>query len=898
MLALGPFSFVVPWALAGLAAIPIIWWILRVTPPAPRRVAFPPIRLLLRLMNREESAAKAPLWLLLLRMLLVVYVIFGAAHPLLNAADELKGDGPLILVVDDGWASAVNWKGRQNMMLGLVDQAERGDRPVIILTTAPDGSKTGKSRLHMLQAVEARRFVESLQPKPWPTRRKTVLKSLVENEALKQGKRGHVVWLSDGLAGPATDAFVQVLGELGEVTVVRDSADFMPVMLCAPVPKGTGLNLTAVRPATDGAATYNLLAFGQDGRVLAREPLVFADGKNTASVYLDLPPELRNRLARFDIEGQSSAASHVLVDERWRRRPVGILDRDAGLSDQPLLSGHYYLKRALNPFTEVRTGTTEKLLGRQLAVLVMDDPGLIGKAEQRKITAWIERGGVLVRFAGPRLSQSKDGLLPVKLRQGDRVLGGALSWQKPAPLAAFDIDSPFSGLEVSNEVRIRRQVLAQPSLDLPEKTWARLVDGTPLVTAEKRKRGWVVLVHTMANTGWSNLPLSGLFVDMLRRLVALSQGVVSKLGGPPLPPVLVMDGFGRLGSPTAGVTAIAGAAFAKTIPSPKHPPGFYGEEAERRALNLSAQLPDPKALNVEGNGAREDIYGERHEMDLRPWLLGAALILAVLDLAISLALRGLLTFATASAVFIAIVMSGGTTWAESSESFAKKASLKTSIAYIKSGLDKVDATSHSGLKMLSLIVERRTAADLGEPIAIDPATEELSFFPLIYWPVTGRYANISQGAVLRLNEYLRGGGTILFDTRDHQSGREAETMRRLALVLDIPPVQPVPASHVLTRSFYLMRKFPGRITGGRIWVERAGSRVNDGVSAVIVGNHDWAAAWAADEAQQPLYPVIPGGERQREMAFRFGINLVMYVLTGNYKSDQVHAPAILERLGQ
>ena len=200
--------------------------------------------------------------------------------------------------------------------------------------------------------------------------------------------------------------------------------------------------------------------------------------------------------------------------------------------------------------------------------------------------------------------------------------------------------------------------------------------------------------------------------------------------------------------------------------------------------------------------------------------------------------------------------------------------------------------------MLSLIVERRTAAELGEPVAIEPATDDLSFFPLIYWPVTGRHANPSQSAVLQLNEYLRSGGTILFDTRDHQNGREAETMRRLALVLDIPPVQPVPSNHVLTRSFYLMREFPGRITGGRIWIERAGARINDGVSSVVVGNHDWAAAWAVDGSQQPLFPVIPGGERQRELAFRFGINLVMYVLTGNYKSDQVHAPAILERLGQ
>jgi hypothetical protein len=145
--------------------------------------------------------------------------------------------------------------------------------------------------------------------------------------------------------------------------------------------------------------------------------------------------------------------------------------------------------------------------------------------------------------------------------------------------------------------------------------------------------------------------------------------------------------------------------------------------------------------------------------------------------------------------------------------------------------------------------------------------------------------------------YLRNGGTILFDTRD-QSGADAFGFRELAEALALPALVPVDANHVLTRSFYLLREFPGRWTGGQIWVEKAGERVNDGVSPVIAGSHDWAAAWAMDEAQRPLFAVVPGGEQQREMAFRFGINLVMYTLTGNYKADQVHMPAIIRRLGQ
>ena len=115
--------------------------------------------------------------------------------------------------------------------------------------------------------------------------------------------------------------------------------------------------------------------------------------------------------------------------------------------------------------------------------------------------------------------------MPVKLLSGDRQLGGALSWSTPAHLAPFSPASPFAGLAVPGDVTVNRQVLAEPSPTLGAHTWATLTDGTPLVTAAPLGRGQVVLFHVTANDDWSNLPLSGLFVDMLRRVVSLSAGV-------------------------------------------------------------------------------------------------------------------------------------------------------------------------------------------------------------------------------------------------------------------------------------------------------------------------------------------------------------------------------------
>jgi len=215
-----------------------------------------------------------------------------------------------------------------------------------------------------------------------------------------------------------------------------------------------------------------------------------------------------------------------------------------------------------------------------------------------------------------------------------------------------------------------------------------------------------------------------------------------------------------------------------------------------------------------------------------------------------------------------------------------------------SGDEQVDETSRLGLRGLNGILQRRTAAELGPPQAVDPGADELSFFPLLYWPIVQGYRLPNDLTAERVRAYLQSGGTILFDTRDRSGRADALALRELAYVLNLPPLVPVPRDHVLTRSFYLLDEFPGRWTGGGVWIEKAGERVNDGVASVISGGNDWAAAWAVDEAERPLYPVVPGGERQRELAYRFGVNLVMYTLTGNYKADQVHLPAILERIGQ
>ena len=913
MLQLGPLAFAQPYLLLALLGLPLLWWLLRVTPPSPRTVRFPALRFILGLVTPEETPARTPLWLILLRMAIAALLIVGLAQPLINPTAKLTGSGPLILVIDDDWAAAGQWQARLEVAEELLAQAEREDRAVAVLTTAPSALGEPPAVSDLLTPVAARRLVQGLSPKPWPADRAAALAAL---EGLQIEGSGHAVWLSNGLDDEALGEMAARLQAFGRLDVLQDGSERLPKLVLLPEIEAGGLVLRLRRLTAGAPEQVFVRAIADDGRLVSRAEIGFEADASDAEGLLGLPSELRNRIARLSIEGQDQAGGVLLLDERWRRRPVGLVAGGGGEESQPLLSEIYYLQRALEPFTVLHTGSIEELVERELAVIVLSDVGGLDEPSEQALADWVEAGGLLMRFAGPRVAESEtmDSLLPVRLRGGGRILGGVLTWSTPSRLAPFEADSPFAGLAVPDDVSVSRQVLAEPSLDLGDKTWARLVDGTPLVTADRRENGWVVLVHTTANTEWSTMALSGLFVDMLRRLIALSQGVPSAgEQAADLPPIETLDGFGRLGAPAPTVLAIADQALAEGRVGPRHPPGYYGGEGQRRALNLAPGLPILEPIQALPSGVRLSTYATSGERGIKAWLLAAALVLALADLMIALALRGLLkgrgdkvVAGLFALVFLTVSGPADAQSGSASDNFALEATLETRLAYVMTGVPALDAASRDGLAGLTRVLQRRTSVEPGPPIGVTLGRDDIAFFPLLYWPVAPEQRSLTTVARDAVNDYLEHGGTILFDLRDPSSGarlfgragRSETALQRLIEGIEVPPLVPVPPDHVLTKAFYLMQDFPGRYAGGTLWVADAEGRVNDGVSSVMIGANDWASAWAIDDFGRPRYAVVPGGERQREMAYRVGVNMVMYALTGNYKADQVHVPFILERLGQ
>ncbi|HEX2353656.1 MAG TPA: DUF4159 domain-containing protein, partial [Xanthobacteraceae bacterium] len=553
------------------------------------------------------------------------------------------------------------------------------------------------------------------------------------------------------------------------------------------------------------------------------------------------------------------------------------------------------LTRALGPFADIRLAergspgqAVSHFIEQHLPMLVLADVGNVAEARE-SLTRWLEDGGVLVRFAGPRLAAGDDELVPVRLRRGGRILGGSLSWEQPQQLSAFPRESPFFGMTVPTDVSVSRQVLAEPDATLTERTWATLADGTPLVTAQRRGKGLIVLFHVTADTRWSDLPLSGTFVEMLKRIVSLAGSMAaadsaaanSRGTREVLPPTRILDGFGVFGPPPPTARAVP-ATFSGRATS-DHPPGFYGPPEGLLAVNALAPNDRLAPLDISALNAQRETYRTSEPQDLRGAILLAALALLALDALVTFLLAGGIgqllrrqrpaATALALAIFAAALLASPQAFAQgqspsratSADEQALRSTIETRLAYVITGDAEVDRISKAGLQGLTLFLAQRTALEAGEPIGLDPARDELAFYPLIYWPIVASAPKPSREALEHIDAYMKQGGTVLFDTRDaveapagaggETRGPGMQALRAILSSLDIPELEPVRRDHVLTKTFYLLKDFPGRFSSGQLWVEALPAaeedepasrpaRAGDGVSSIIITSNDFAGAWA------------------------------------------------------
>lgn len=850
---MGSLVFASPWLLAGALLLPALYVLLRLTPPPPNRVRLPSLKLLGERDEPPPPASRPPLWLLLLRLGAVALLLLGLAGPTWQPRAVGAPPSRLTLLVDNGWIAGANWPRVRQAALERLAALRLAETQVAVMPTAapPGGWPDGRVPApRFVDVATARATAEAMQPWPWAPDRAGVAPRLPRD--------GAKLWVSDGVEDTGAAALRAAL-QGGSVLVV---APRTPAIRLAGR-SADGWTAQVVRPA-DGPDEGTLIARDGRGAALARTSFAF-DGP-TATVRLPLDAASRNRVARVEL-AEASAGGVVLADEAAARPRLVLIDGARQDDGAPLESGAFYVRRALEPHAEVVRLPLDGAARDPATLFLLVDVPVPDGPQAEALRRRVREGAVVVSFAGPRLAENGTAVSPVPLRAGARALGGVLSWQAPQRIGGYAAEGPLARLPAPPEATVARQILARDD-GTGAMRWAWLADRTPLVTARREGAGLLVLVHTSAGPGWSTLPLSGLFEAMMRRLLPLASNPASLdiASDRPLTLDRMLTANGEL-TPAPFRARLAPADWERVTASPRTPPGFYRAGDVSRPLNLDLG-PAFRFVPLKTEGLQPAAEAAA-PIDLGRWLVLAALLLVAVDGIVALALRGALPRLTIAGVVLAFAQ----------PSPADAAQAQVQLGYVRTGNPARDQLSADGLASLGRVLKTRTAVTTGAPVAVDPARDSLGRFPVIYWPVTTARP-LDAAAAVRVRAYLDRGGLILFDIVGGNAGGAAA--RTLLGPLGLPQLDELNERHVLARSFYLIRRLPPGT-----WTEAESFTNPQRVAGVVIGSGDWATAWSERSA-------VPF--TQREAAWRFGVNVVMYALTGTYKADQVHTRTLLDRL--
>jgi len=890
-----PLIFLYPWLLTALSLIPILWFILRALPPRAKKVKFSAFFLLKDISTNIKTPAHTPWWILLLRALMLFFFIIAFAEPIAQPSENIPGNskGNVLFIIDNGWAAASNWQLRKDKINSYIARLKRENRNVIIIPTSAS-RKSGKVNSYgPMTADNAKKWISELEPNPWFSSYNKVLKEIQKD--LREKSINYTIFFSDGLKAPK---------ELLDITqdLIIDNNVNNPYILKYNGDKRSRLNfsielLNQLNAAKDTA----LIAYADNGSIVDSLEITIPSGVKNYNFSWNIVPQIKEKIFKFSLKQKNMASTIFLVNSLWRKHPVGIIASSEKKDNKDFLSDVYYLRRALEKNSKVTINNFKELSKNKISALILPDSTSLTEDDKKSLMDWVKAGGFLIRFAGSNLAANVEtNLLPVKLRYGQRAMSGSMTWEKPLHLAEISKKSPLYGLKIPSNIIVRQQVISNPSLELFKKTWLKLEDGTPLITGSTIGNGTIILVHTTAGPNWSNFCYSGFYVEALERMISLSNGINNYEAHNLLPPLMLLDGFGNFYSLSENDNIVDSINSEEDFnPSVHMPPGIYGDRYESKIFNLGEALQKMKPLKNIPFSLNVETYKESGEFNLKVFFLKTAFILLFFELAATLRIRGIIS------LVILLFTLFNPNISQAKNKTATSLVTTINLAYIKTGDNNIDRTSYNGLKGLGEVISSRTSVKISDIVGINVNLNDLSFYPFIYWPMVSGQNNLSLSATLNVKNYLDHGGIILFDTRDMQFGNKGNAsalgvrkLRSLTKNLSIPELIKIPKDNILRRSFYLLDNFPGRFAGGDLWVEKEPDPNYDSVTSIIIGSNDWASAWSRNIRDLSSYRIEPNGEIQREMAYRFGVNLLMMSLTGNYKSDQIHISKILERIGQ
>ena len=745
-------SFTHPLLLLALTGLPALWWLLRAMPPRPRQIPFTALRLLDGLISPPISV-HTPWWLLVLRIFLAGTIIFAFAG--LVWQGERQADtrtDPIVMVVDNGWASAPNWDRLVKVAQQRIESIQENDRKVMLLPSVGWAENEVDDQAGFQSPEAALAALRRLVPRPEPARHGELAAVIGQTVP----RNATAVWFSAGYGTPGHAKLIAAFDTMAGLELFVPEPNRHALMMAGSEDQRA---LVVIRPSGGGKEAITIEASDDSGVVLERiEHMLRPASANEAGqrIELKLARETMRRVVRFQIAGQPSAGAVVLADNGWDRRLFGLIGGAVLESGTPLLAESHYLRQAITARHDHATGRADDLILAGASILVLLGQSEIRQEERAHLLKWVRDGGMLLRFPGDTL---RDELLVLPTIPRPRILGGSLSWDQPGKLAAFPADSPFTRLAIGDNITVSRHFLADLKDTQPHQIWAELQNGAPLVVAKRIGKGQVVQFLLPALPSWSKLPISGLFVQMIERLAARAarREPVPTGDKARLQARFVLDGFGIRREPSGQVGLLP--ASQSESPSPLsrvHPPGLYGDPVNgyMSARNLGDVLmrrgEPPEALqSFPLRTVRYDLTAWDDTIDFTPWLILMALLLLAVDVVVVAWRRGsgslrrraspVITVGVAAILSLLIASTDAKAQNARYRAYTKhdKATetvQKFRLAYIRTGDAELDRISERGLQGLSNVLTTRTTVEPGAPIGVDPGADDLSLLPFLYWP--------------------------------------------------------------------------------------------------------------------------------------------------------------------
>jgi hypothetical protein len=870
-----------PLALVALISLPLILLISKIIPPPPKKQTLPAFDFLKGLSAQKSVVNEAPLWLKILRICGVFLVVLGIASPFFSTQEINKNQAKnYLIVLEDGFSNANDFNAAKQQLTNFIkaEAARNGASSQFTLMRTSLGAAQDfsvKSDIVLLNELE------NINPDPVFNNYSGINQAL-----LRFAAKASVICLCDNAYHDGQEEFIRRLKIIGngQVMLVPPQRNLVIIKDIKENETGYYITLSSINNFLQTQIDF----FDKNGDIVTSQNV-------TTSSFVQIPSFMRRKIFFARLKGQDNAAATRIINI-FNSRPLIGLEKHS--FDSPLLADATYIETAAKIKGEVFSDNLDKIIPKNPSAIVFADRGKFTDSEFDDLQKYIRNGGMIIRFSGPQLlASSETRLLPQIIRPEAKILSGNFTWNDKS-IGTFDTNSPFYGLEFGNDAQISRLAVFEPGGE-PAEIWAQMKDKSPLVSAKKIGNGYVVLVHTGLIGGWSNLGLTKYLYEVLERVLLRAQNIgLPATSLPPtqaMQPIATIDGNGKINKNPVGQKSVLPDEWQDLKADINHPPGIYSGGGSTLILNMIGDDFILKPYKFDSGFTQLPQSGAKQAF-IRPILIAGGIILLLLEMVFAFLVRGRAFAKTAALTMLLLALP---LMPDNSNAQTPKTD-DIILGYIATPDAATNQKAKAGLEGLKTALNRRTNVEPAGVKAIDPEKDDLALYPVLYWLLPDKPQPLSPLAKQRLNLFMENGGMLFIDTRG--GGRDATSARNITRIalggLKIPPLEKVPAEHVVNKTFYLLRFYPARFGNANIWLEARTATdltANDGVSPIIITDGDFASVWANGADASPL-AAINGTDLQREISFRVGINIYLYALTGQYKNDQVHLPLLLERL--